>query len=163
MPVKAIPEGYHTATPYLVVRNAAQAIEYYRKTLGAQEIMRMPMPDGKIAHAEIRIGDSVIMLGDESERNVSKAPQTLGGTSGGVMLYLEDVDAAFKRAVDAGAKSVMPPMDMFWGDRYGQFVDPFGQVWSVATHKEDVSEGEMERRAQAFYQQMAREAQKKTA
>ncbi len=163
MPVKAIPEGYHTATPYLVVRNAAQAIEYYRKTLGAQEIMRMPMPDGKIAHAEIRIGDSVIMLGDESERNVSKAPQTLGGTSGGVMLYLEDVDAAFKRAVDAGAKSVMPPMDMFWGDRYGQFVDPFGQVWSVATHKEDVSQGEMERRAQAFYQQMAREAQKKTA
>ena len=163
MPVKAIPEGYHTATPCLVVRNAAQAIEYYKKTLGAQEIMRMPMPDGKVGHAEIRIGDSVIMLGDESERNVSKAPQTLGGTTGGVMLYLEDVDAAFKRAVDAGAKSVMPPMDMFWGDRYGQFIDPFGQVWSVATHKEDVTPAEMDRRAQAFYAQMSKEAQRKTA
>lgn len=160
MPVKAIPEGFHTATPYLVVKDAAKAIDYYKKVLGAQEIMRMPMPDGTIGHAEIRIGDSVIMLGEESERNVSKSPQTLGGTSGGVMLYLENVDATFKQAVDAGSKTVMPPMDMFWGDRYGQFIDPFGQVWSVATHKEDVTPAEMDRRAQAFYAQMA---QKKTA
>ncbi|HEY1262257.1 MAG TPA: VOC family protein [Terriglobales bacterium] len=164
MPVKAIPEGYHTATPYLVLRNAAQAIEYYKKAFGAQELMRMPTPDGKIAHAEIKIGDSVIMLSDESDRGASKSPQTLGGTTAGVMLYVEDTDAVFKRAIDAGGKTFMPPTDMFWGDRFGQFTDPFGQEWSIATHKEDVAPAEMEKRMKQFQAQMAQQpAQKKSA
>jgi PhnB protein len=155
-----IPQGYHTATPYLVVRNAAEAIEFYKKNFGAQETLRMPSPDGKISHAEIKVGDSIIMLADENDMGVSKSPQTLGGTTAGVMLYLEDVDAVFQRAVDAGSRAVMPPADMFWGDRYGQFIDPFGQAWSVATHTEDLSPEEIEQRAQDFYAQMA---QKKSA
>lgn len=163
MAVKAIPEGYHTATPYLVVRNAAQAIEYYKKALGAQELMRMPTPDGKIGHAELRIGDSVIMLADEGDRGLSKSPQSLGGSTGGVMLYVDDVDATFQRALDGGGKVFMPLQDMFWGDRFGQFVDPFGQAWSLATHKEDISPADMEKRAQDFYAGMAKQAQKKTA
>ena len=163
MPVKAIPDGYHTATPYLVVRNAAQAIEFYKKAFGAQELMRMAMPDGKIGHAEIKIGNSVIMLADENDRGVSKSPQALGGTTGGVMLYVEDADATFKRAVDAGGKTFMAPTDMFWGDRYGQFIDPFGQVWSVATHEEDVAPAEMEKRMKAFAAEMSHPAQKKSA
>jgi len=163
MPVKAIPEGYHTATPYLVVRNAAEAIEYYKKAFGAQELVRMPTPDGKIGHAEIKIGDSVIMLSDENDRGTSKSPQTLGGTTAGIMLYVQDADATFKSAINAGGKVFMPPTDMFWGDRFGQFTDPFGQTWSVATHKEDVSPAEMQKRMKEFSAQTAQQAQKKSA
>jgi PhnB protein len=164
MTVKAVPEGYHTATPYLVVRGAAQAIDFYKKALGAEEVMRMPSPDGKIGHAELRIGDSVIFLADESPQGPYKAPQTLGGSSGGIMLYLEDVDKSFKRALDAGAKVSKPLEDMFWGDRYGAIADPFGHVWSLATHKEDVSPAEMEKRSQEYAATMAKNmAQKKTA
>ncbi|HUK25383.1 MAG TPA: VOC family protein [Terriglobales bacterium] len=163
MPVKAIPEGYHTATPYLVVRNAAEAIEYYKKAFGAQEVMRMPTPDGKIGHAELKIGDSMVMLADENDRGTSKAPQTLGGTTAGIMLYVEDADATFHRAINAGGKVFMPLTDMFWGDRFGQLTDPFGQAWSVATHKEDVSPAEMEKRMKQFAAQMSQQAQKKSA
>ena len=163
MPVKAIPEGYHTATPYLVVRNAAEAIEYYKKAFGAQEVMRMPTPDGKIGHAELKIGDSMVMLADENDRGTSKAPQTLGGTTAGIMLYVEDADATFHHAINAGGKVFMPLTDMFWGDRFGQLTDPFGQAWSVATHKEDVSPAEMEKRMKQFAAQMSQQAQKKSA
>lgn len=162
MPTKAIPEGYHTATPHLIVKNAAQAIEFYKKAFGAKEKMRMQTPDGKIGHAEIQIGDSVIFLADESpQMGMTKSPQTLGGCTGGVMLYVEDVDTTFKQAVDAGGKSSMPVADMFWGDRYGSLSDPYGHVWSIATHKEDVAPGEIEKRAQDFYAQQAK--QKKVA
>jgi len=161
MPTKAIPEGYHTATPHLIVRNAAQAIEFYKKAFGAKEVMRMATPDGKVGHAELKIGDSVIFLADESPQMATKSPQTLGGCTGGVMLYVDDVDTTYQRALDAGGKSFMPVADMFWGDRYGSLVDPFGHAWSVATHKEDVAPGEMEKRAQDIYTQQAK--QKKVA
>ncbi len=162
MPTKAIPEGYHSATPHLVVKNAAQAIEFYKKAFGAKEVMRFATPDGKISHAEIKIGDSMIFVADESPNmGMTKSPQTLGGCTGGVMLYVDDVDATFKQAVDAGGKTFMPVADMFWGDRYGSLVDPFGHSWSVATHKEDVAPGELEKRAQDFYAQQAK--QKKVA
>jgi len=157
MPTKAIPEGYHTATPYLVVRNAAQAIEFYKKAFEAQEIMRFTLPDGKISHAELKIGDSVIFVADESPQMPTKSPQTLGGCSSGVMLYVEDVDKTYGQAIDAGGKTQMPVADMFWGDRYGTLVDPYGHAWSVATHKEDIAPGEMEKRAQAFYAQHAKQ------
>jgi PhnB protein len=163
MATKAIPDGYHSAIPHLTVRNAAKAIEYYKKAFGAKERMRMPTPDGRIGHAELEIGDSVIFLADEAPNmGASKSPETLGGCTGGVMLYVEDVDTTFKKAVDAGGKAFMPVADMFWGDRFGSLVDPFGHVWSIATHKEDVAPAEMEKRAQDFYASMARQ-QKKTA
>jgi len=155
-----IPQGFHSVTPSLVVRNAAQAIDFYKKALGAKELMRMPAPDGKIVHAELQIGDSIIFLSDESPMGTSKAPQTLGGCTGTLNLYVEDVDRTFQRAIDAGGKTTMPVADMFWGDRYGTFVDPFGHSWGVGTHKEDVSEQEMEKRSKDFFAQMA---QKKTA
>jgi PhnB protein len=158
--VKPIPEGFHTATPTLVVRNAAQAIEFYKKVFGAKEIMRMPSPDGKISHAELKIGDSIIFLSDEFPNMGGKAPQTLGGFTGGIYLYVEDVDDVFQRAIDAGGKAATPVTDMFWGDRHGNFVDPFGHSWGVSTHTEDLSEQEMGKRAQAFYAQME---QKKSA
>lgn len=148
-PVKPIPEGYHTATPYLVVHDAAKAIDYYKRAFDAREIMRMEGPPGKIGHAELRIGDSVIMLADEMPQMETKSPKTLGGTSGGIFLYVQDVDATFRKAVSAGAKSTTEPADMFWGDRYGQLTDPFGHLWSVATHKEDVAPEEMQKRMQA--------------
>jgi uncharacterized glyoxalase superfamily protein PhnB len=150
--VKPIPEGYHTVTPYLTVRGAANAIEFYKKAFGAQELARMPGPDGRLMHAEIKIGDSIVMLGDEFPEMGSKGgPLTLGGTATGLLLYVADVDAAFARAVDAGGKVTMPLADMFWGDRYGKLVDPFGHEWSMATHKEDISHEEMSRRAAAAF------------
>ena len=157
---KKIPEGFRTVTPSLVVRGAAQAIDFYKKALGAEEIMRMAGPDGKIGHAELRIGDSIIFLTDENPEMGNKAPQTLGGTTSSLYLYVPDVDTAFKQAVDAGGKSTMPVTDMFWGDRFGSFVDPFGHTWGLSTHVEDLSEKETEERAKAFYASMA---QKKTA
>ncbi len=160
--VKPIPQGFHTVTPSLVVRNAAEAIEFYKKALGAQELMRMPDPSGRISHAELKIGDSIIFLSDEIPNMGGKSPQTLGGYTGGIYLYVEDVDKAFKRAVDAGGKVTMPLSDMFWGDRYGQFVDPFGHTWGISTHTQDLTEQEMQKGAEAFYTQMA-QAQRKTA
>jgi PhnB protein len=148
MHVKPVPEGYHTATPYLVVDNAAAAIDFYKRAFGAKEIMRMPGPEGKIGHAEIRIGDSMIMLADEMAASGTKSPRSLGGTAAGVFLYVEDVDKTFKQATSAGAKVDSALEDMFWGDRYGKVTDPFGHSWSLATHKEDVSAEEMGKRAQ---------------
>ena len=137
--VNPIPIGYHTATPYLTLNDCARAIDFYKKAFGAQEIMRMEGPGGKIGHAEIKIGDSAIMLADEMPGAGNRAPKTLGGTTVGVFLYVNDVDSSYKQAVDAGAKADKPPADMFWGDRFGQLTDPFGHSWSMATHKEDVA------------------------
>lgn len=149
MTVKAIPEGYHSITPYLMFSGAAKALDYYKKVFGATEIMRMEAPDGKIGHAEIRIGDSVIMLADEAPEMKALSPKTVGGTPVGLMLYVENVDDVFERAVAAGGKAIQPLEDKFYGDRSGTLVDPFGHMWMLATHKEDVSPEEMERRAQA--------------
>ena len=149
MPVKPIPDGYHTATPYLIIRNAAAALEFYKKALGAKELVRHPMPDGTIAHAEIQIGNSRIMVGEESPGQGFKGPQTLGGSGSGILLYVEDADAWFKRAVDAGGKVLRPVADQFYGDRTGSFTDPYGHVWTISTHVEDVSPEEMNRRMKA--------------
>jgi PhnB protein len=158
---KPIPEGFHTVTPSLMVRDAAKAIEFYKKALGAQELVRMPSPDGKIMHAELKIGDSVIFISDEMPNpgNV-KSPQALGGCTGTLNLYVPNVDDLFRQAIAAGGKESMPVTDQFWGDRYGSFVDPFGYTWGVGTHKEDLSPEEMGKRAQEFFASMA---QKKTA
>lgn len=146
MAVKAIPDGYYSLTPYLVVKGAAEAIAFYTKAFGATETMRMPGPEGRIMHAEIRIGNSTLMLSDENPEQGQISPTTLGGSGCSVMLYTDDVDATFKQAVAAGATAVMPPVDMFWGDRMGNLKDPFGHSWAVATHKEDVSPEEMGKR-----------------
>jgi PhnB protein len=161
--VKPIPEGYHTVTPYLVVHDAAKAIDFYKRAFDAKEIMRMEGPPGKIGHAELHIGDSVVMLADEMPQAVTKAPQTVGGTTCGIFLYVTDVDAVYQKAVGAGGKATMPPADMFWGDRYGQLTDPFGHSWSIATHKEDVAPEEMKRRMQAEMEKRQREQKTKTA
>jgi PhnB protein len=153
--VKAIPEGLHTVTPHLVIRGAAKAIEFYKNAFGAQELMRMQGPGGTIGHAELKIGDSVIFLADEFPQGQVKAPESLGSSSCVLNLYVEDVDKVYDTAVKAGGKAAMPPSDMFWGDRYGQLVDPFGHVWGVATHKEEVSPEETEKRAKEFWANMA--------
>ena len=144
--VSPVPKGYHTATPYLVCRGAAEAIEFYKKAFGAREILRMPMPDGRVAHAEIQIGDSRLMLGDEAPEQGARAPQSVGGTPVHIFLYLKDVDKTFAQATGAGATVEMPPMNMFWGDRYCKVQDPFGHKWNMATHIEDLTPKEMARR-----------------
>jgi len=154
--VKPIPEGYRTVTPYLCVHDAKRAIEFYQKAFGAKETVRMDGPPGKIGHAELKIGDSMIMLSDEMPGSGCRAPQSLGGTAVSIFLYVEDVDSQFHQAVSAGAKADMPPADMFWGDRYGKLTDPFGHSWGLATHKEDVTPAEMDRRMK---EQMAKMAQ----
>jgi PhnB protein len=151
--VLAVPAGYRTVTPYLVCRGAAEAIAFYKQAFGAKELMRMGSPDGKVAHAEIRIGDSHVMLGDESPEQGSSAPQTVGGSPVHIFLYLPNVDKVFAQAVAAGATAEMPPMDMFWGDRYCKVSDPFGHKWNMATHIEDVTPKEMARRGQAMMSQ----------
>ena len=155
MATQPVPEGYHTVTPYLAVEDAARAIEFYTQAFGAKEVVRMDAPGGKIGHAELEIGDSRIMLSDPFPQSSSKPPKDLGGTSFSVMMYVEDVDAAFKRAVDAGATVSMELSDMFWGDRFGSVTDPFGHSWSLATHVEDVPPEEMAERAKAAMAQMA--------
>lgn len=156
-----VPKGFHTVTPSLIVRNAAEAIEFYKKALGAEELMRMTGPDGKIGHAELKIGDSIIFLSDEfPNMGVAKSPQTLGGCTGTLNLYVPDVDSTFQKAVSAGGKTTMPVADMFWGDRYGTFIDPFGHHWGLGTHKEDLTPKEIDQRAKDFYASMP---QKKTA
>jgi PhnB protein len=147
MAVKPIPEGYHTATPYLAVDDAAQAIEYYKKVFGAQERVRMDAPEGKIGHAELQIGDSMVMLADSFPQSATRPPKELGGTSASVFMYVEDVDAVVKQAVEAGATITMEVADQFWGDRFGSVQDPFGHSWSIATHVEDVPPEEMAERA----------------
>lgn len=150
MAVKPIPDGYHSVTPYLYVRGAADAIAFYEKAFGAVELMRLPMPGGVIGHAEIRIGDSVVMLADEMPEWGNKSPQTLGGTSAGLMVYVPDVDAVFARAVAAGASVHKPLADQFYGDRSGSVLDPYGHSWTIATHTEDVPHEEMAARMDAW-------------
>jgi PhnB protein len=145
---KPIPEGYHI-TPYLAVDDAAEAIEYYKKVFGAKERSRMDAPDGRIGHAELEIGDSVLMLADAFPQFATRPPSELGGTSASIFMYVEDVDAVVKKAVDAGGTTTMEVADQFWGDRFGSVKDPFGHVWSIATHVEDVPPEEMAERAKA--------------
>jgi PhnB protein len=161
--VKPIPEGFHTATPYLVVHDAAKAIDFYKRAFGAREKVRMDGPQGKIGHAELQIGDSIIMLADEIPQTDGKSPKTLGGTTSGVFLYVQDVDAEINRASAAGAKVTMPAADMFWGDRFGRLTDPFGHSWSLATHKEEVAPEEMKKRMQAEMTRRQQEQKTKTA
>ena len=149
MAVKPIPDGYHSVTTYLAVDDAAAAIDYYKRAFGATERVRMHAPDGKIGHAEIEIGDSLVMLSDPFPQASTRAPKELGGTSASVFLYVEDVDAVVQKAVDEGASVTMEVADQFWGDRFGTVTDPFGHVWSVATHVEDVSPEEIAERAKA--------------
>jgi PhnB protein len=146
--VKPVPDGYHTVTAYLVQRDTKRALEYYEKAFGAETVMSMPGPGGKVMHAEVKIGDSMVFMSDEfpAMSPDTKSPQTAGCVTGTVFLYVPDVDAVFKRAVDAGAKVVQPITDMFWGDRFGKIVDPFGHHWGIATHKEDVNPEEMPKR-----------------
>ena len=155
MGTKPIPEGYNTVTPYLAVDDAAQAIEYYKKAFGAKERARMDAPDGKIGHAELEIGDSLIMLSDPFPHATTRPPKELGGTSGSVFMYVEDVDAVVKKAVDEGATITMEVADQFWGDRFGSIQDPFGHSWSIATHVEDVPPEEMAERAKEAMAGMA--------
>jgi uncharacterized glyoxalase superfamily protein PhnB len=152
---KPIPDGYHTVTPALTVKNGAEAIEFYKRALGAKELMRFPGPDGRLMHAEIEVGDSKIMLGEEMPEQGCRAPSSVGAVSSSLYLYVEDVDKAFRRAVEAGARATMPPTDMFWGDRFGQVEDPSGHRWGLATHKEDPSPEEIARRQKEFLAQMA--------
>ena len=152
MAVKAIPDGYHTATPYLIVQNATAAIEFYKRALGATELMRLTDPEGKVAHAEIKIGNSPIMLADEVPTMGFRSPRSLGGSAVSLMIYMEDVDAKFRQATDAGARVLMPVKDQFYGDRSGTLEDPFGHVWTLATHIEDVPLEEINRRAKAAMQ-----------
>jgi PhnB protein len=145
--VKPVPEGYHTVTPYLIVDGAAKALDFYKKAFNAKEIMRMEGPDGKIGHAEIRIGDSPIMLADEHPEMGFRGPRTLGGAAVGICLYVEDVDGMTECAIAAGAKVLRAVQDQFYGDRSGTVEDPFGHVWTISTHKEDLSEEEIRKRA----------------
>jgi len=151
---QAIPKGYHTVTPSIVVDGAAKAIDFYKKALGAEEIMRFPGPDGKIMHAEIRIGDSVIMLVDQMPEQGGRGPKLIGGTPVSFFVYGENVDAAWKRAVDAGAKPIMPLDDQFWGDRTGLLEDQYGHHWWLAQHVEDLTPEELNKRSEAFFSQM---------
>jgi PhnB protein len=153
---RAVPEGYHTITPHLVFDHAAQAIDWYKKGLGAEEVSRSVGPDGKIMHAELRIGDSRIMLNDPM--GGGKGPSAYGGSPASLWIYVEDCDALFNRAVGAGAKVQMPIGDQFWGDRCGIVADPHGYSWSIATRKEDLTHEEMNRRATEFFKQFAQQA-----
>jgi PhnB protein len=145
--VQPVPNGYHAVTPYLICSGAARAIEFYVRAFGAEELMRIPMGDDKLGHAEIRIGDSVIMLADEFPEMNARSPQSLGGTPVGLALYVPDVDAVFARAIAAGATVERPVTDQFYGDRAGGLIDPFGHKWHIATHVEDVAPEEIARRA----------------
>jgi PhnB protein len=151
--LQGIPEGYHSVTPYLAVHDAAAALEFYQRVFGARERMRMPAPGGKVGHAEIEIGDSCVMLADEHPDIGFRSPKAIGGTPVNLHLYVEDVDAVVKQAVTAGAKEVRPVKDQFYGDRTGTVEDPFGHVWHIATHKEDMSPDELKRRAAHAMQQ----------
>ena len=155
MAVNPVPEGYHTLTPYLSLDDAAGAIEFYKQAFGAKEQMRMDAPGGKIGHAQLQIGDSLVMLSDAFPGSSVRPPRELGGTNASIFMYVEDVDAVVKQAVDAGATVTTAVEDQFWGDRFGTVTDPFGHVWSIATHVEDVPPEEMAERAKQAMAQMA--------
>ena len=150
----AVAQPKQTVVPYLRVKGAAKAIEFYKRALGAEEIMQVPGPDGRLMHAEMKIGDSRFMLGEEMPDQGCRAPASVGAVSSSLYIYVQDVDKAFRRAVEGGAKALMPPTDMFWGDRFGQVEDPSGHRWGLATHKEDPSPEEMARRQKEFFAQM---------
>jgi PhnB protein len=156
MPVKPIPDGYTAVTPYLTIKGAADAIAFYKKAFGAEEVFRMELPDGRVMHAEITIGGAHLMLHDEMPEWKALGPKTLGGTPSSIMLYVADADAVFKRAVDAGATAEMGVADQFYGDRCGNVTDPFGHKWSIATHVEDVAPDELKRRAAKFLAEQAK-------
>jgi len=149
--VKPIPAGHHTVAPYLAIKNAVSALEFYKKAFGAIETYKLIVPDGRLGHAEIRLGNSLIMLSDEFPECGGKAPESLGGSPVSIHLYVEDVDAFVKKAVAAGARELKPVADQFYGDRSGQLQDPYGHLWWVATHKEDVAPEEMQKRVQALF------------
>jgi PhnB protein len=153
--VSPVPKGYRTVTTYMTVGDGAAALDFYTKAFGAKVTQRMPGPGGKLMHAEFRVGDSIVMLSDEFPQGGTKSPLTLHGSSGSLFLYVPNVDVAFKRAVDAGCQVTMPLMDMFWGDRFGRVIDPFGHHWGLASHKEDVSPAEIKRRTSVAMSQMA--------
>ena len=153
MATKSIPDGYHTVTPYLIVNAAAQALEFYKQAFNATELMRLTDPVGKIGHAEFKVGNSPIMIADEVPEMGFRSPQTLGGSPVSLMLYVEDVDAQFNQAIASGGKSVRPVEDQFWGDRSGTLEDPYGHVWTIATHKQDVPPDEIEKRFEAAMKQ----------
>lgn len=155
MSVKPIPDGYHSVTPYLIVRDGAAALDFYKSAFSATELFRLEMPDGKIGHAEIKIGDSPIMLGDECPESQAASPQTLQGTSFGLCIYVEDCDAMFAQAVAAGGREIRPVADQFYGDRSGTIVDPFGHQWTISTHKEDLTSAEIDQRAADWMKQQA--------
>jgi PhnB protein len=155
MAVRPIPDGYHTATAYLIVNDAARALEFYKRAFNAKELMRLAGPDGKVMHAEMKIGDSPIMLADEFPEVGARSPQSFGGSPVSILLYVEDVDARFSQAIAAGATVQRAVKDQFYGDRSGTLMDPFGHVWSIATHKEDVSAEEMDRRFEASMKQQS--------
>jgi PhnB protein len=150
MAVQPIPAGYHSVTPYLIVHDAVRAIEFYKQAFGATELMRFEGPPGKIGHAEIKIGDSVVMLADEHPGAMARSPRMLGGSPVGLLIYVVDVDARFKQAVAAGAKVLRPLQDQFYGDRTGTVEDPFGHQWTLATHTEDVTLEEVKKRMEAM-------------
>ncbi len=150
--VSPLPAGFHTVTPHLVIKGAGAAIDFYKKAFGAEEVMRMPGPDGQsVMHAELKIGDSIIFLADEFPGMPARSPKALGGTTVTITLYVVDADKVFNQAVAAGATPALPPTDMFWGDRYAKVLDPFGHDWAIATHKEDVPPDEMAKRAAAAF------------
>ncbi len=152
---KPIPEGFHSITPHLIVRNAAQAIDLYTKAFAAQELSRMPGPDGKLLHAEIKIGDSILMLCDEFPQWNTLGPQSLGASTVGIHIYVQDADALFTQAVTAEATVKMPIEDTFWGDRFGKVTDPFGHEWSIATRKRDLTPEELHNGAQDYFSSAA--------
>ncbi|HEY6168866.1 MAG TPA: VOC family protein [Verrucomicrobiae bacterium] len=154
MPVQPIPEGYHSVTPYLIIKGAAKAIEFYKSAFGATELLRMGGPGGSVGHAELKFGDSHVMLADEFPNMGFRSPHALGGTPVSILLYMADVDAVFKRAVAAGAIVQKPLENQFYGDRSATLTDPFGHVWTIATHVEDVPPDEMKKRADAFAKKM---------
>jgi PhnB protein len=155
MPTKPIPEGYHTLSAYLAVDDAAKAIDWYTSAFGAREVVRMNGPDGKVGHAELQIGDSKLMLSDPFPQSSTTPPKEMGGSTAGLFMYVEDVDAVVKQAVDRGATIVMEVADQFWGDRFGTISDPFGHTWSIATHVEDLSPEEIEARGREAFAAMS--------
>jgi PhnB protein len=155
MPTKPVPEGYSTLTTYLAVDDAGAAIDYYKRAFGAEEHVRMHGPDGKVGHAELQIGDSKLMLSDPMPQSSTKPPREIGGTSASIFMYVENVDAVFEKAVDEGATVTMAVEDQFWGDRFGTITDPFGHVWSIASHIEDLTPEEIEERGKAAFAAMS--------
>jgi PhnB protein len=150
MAVSPIPPGFRTVTPHLTIKECGKALDWYKQAFGAEEIMRMPGPDGSVMHAELKIGDSMLMFAEENPMCPTKSPKTAGCATVTIALYVADCDAAFGKATKAGGTAVMPPMDMPWGDRYGMLTDPFGVVWSIATHKEDLTPEEIGKRMEKF-------------